>query len=174
MDCTRQRPLSETPSSKNDKLECTNKTYLLNNYIWQCFRCLHLNISHLSHLNVDISSWDLFSERTDLKAKGCDENLGHMSPSLPQPQWWNQWNCIQVMQSTAHLGYTVLWPGWQSRNTQTSLWSHCSFLRDTVAATVQLARPATWLAAGAFSQMPVAFQLGTKRNSFAKHTMASV
>lgn len=62
----------------------------------------------------------------------------------------------------------------ERKRREASLWSHCSFLRDTVAATVLLARPGTWLAAGSFSQMPVAFQLGTKRNSFAKHTMASV
>lgn len=65
-----------------------------------------------------------------------------------------------------------LLPGYAINHTwDASLWSHCSFLRDTVAATVQLAWPGTWLAAGSFSQMPVAFQLGTKRNSF-KHTMA--
>lgn len=56
----------------------------------------------------------------------------------------------------------------ERKRREASLWSHCSFLRDTVAATVQLARPGIWLAAGSFSQMPVAFQLGTKRNSFAK------
>lgn len=41
-----------------------------------------------------------------------------------------------------------------------SLSSHCNLLRDTVAATVQLAWPGIWRAGLSFSQMPVAFQLG--------------
>lgn len=94
---TAKAPL-ETPRSKNDKLECTNKTYLLNSYIWLCFRCLYKRIYlHLSISILTSPHETFFSETSDLKAEGPDEKFQHTSPSPAlglrsptRPQWWNQ------------------------------------------------------------------------------------
>lgn len=98
-----------------------------------------------------MSSWDIFSRTSDLKAKGCDENILHVSLSVsglrsrPRLQWLNQWNCSQVTQSSPRLRCIVLCPHRQGGKGDASLWSHCSFLSDAVAAAVQLAWPGTWL-----------------------------
>lgn len=111
------------------------------------FQMSKLKISPFIHLNFDISSWDFFRETRGLKAEGRDERSQHTSPSpalglrsRTRPQWWNQWNCSQLMQSNhtfrLHCGAPLLT---ERKRRDASLWSHCSFLRDTVAAIVQLA-----------------------------------
>lgn len=174
MDCTQQRLLSETPGSKNDKLECTDKTHLLTHCIWfqtsELKLARHRTSPHETFLGTKMI-WRLKDAvrifvTSPSRPWGCSLDLG-LDGEISEiaPRLCNQ--------HTSRLLCAVP-PRTERKHRDVSLWSHCSFLRDTVAATVQLSWPGAWLAAGSFSHMPAAFQLGTKRDSFAKHTMASV
>lgn len=147
MDSTQQRLLSKRPAAKRQTRMYEQDLFIKQLYMVMFQMSILKKNLHLSFSVLTSPHEAFFSETSDLKAAERDEKFQHTSPSPAlglrsptRPQWWNQWNCSQVMQSNhtfqLHCGVPPLT---ERKRRGTSLWSHCSFLRDTVAATVQLA-----------------------------------